>query len=173
LRQPLNKIKQEFKRKDKEPPILIYGDWSIGKQMRYMLSTPNIGLKRKLGEYFTIYSIDEYRTSLLNYKTEEVSENLYLPDKNGVVRKMHSILTYQMENKRTGCINRDKNSVNNMAKITEHFLEYKEIPEKYRRGFDLDKKEIKSKSKNKRQQPVESNVVKPKARGSRVQLCQK
>jgi len=108
----------------------------------------------------SLYSIDEYRTSLLNYKTEEVSENLYLPDKNGVIRKMHSILTYQMENKRTGYINRDKNSVNNMAKITNYFLEYKQIPERYRRGFDLDK----------RQQPVESNVVKPKTRGSRVQL---
>ena len=77
-----------------------------------------------------------------------------------------------MENKRTGCINRDKNSVNNMAKITEHFLEYKEIPEKYKRGFNLDKKETKSKKKSKRQQPVESNVVKPKTRVSRVQLHQ-
>ena len=148
----------------------MYGDWSIGKALRGIMSTPNIGLKRKLGEYFTIYSIDEYRTSLLNYKTEEVSENLYLPDKTGVIRKMHSILTYQMENKRTGCINRDKNSVNNMAKITNYFLEYKEIPERYRIGFDLDKKETKSKSKSKRQQPVESNVVKPQTRGSRVQL---
>jgi hypothetical protein len=169
----VNTIKKEFKREDKKLPILIYGDWSIGKQMRNFISTPNIGLKRKLGEYFTIYSIDEYRTSLLNYKTEEISENLYLPDKNGVVRKIHSILTYQMENKRTGCINRDKNSVNNMAKIINHFLEHKETPERYKRGFDLDKKEKKSKSKNKRQQPVESNVVKPKTRRSRVQLCQK
>jgi hypothetical protein len=77
-----------------------------------------------------------------------------------------------MENKRTGCINRDKNSVNNMAKITNHFLEYKEIPERYRRGIDLDKKETKSK-RSKRQQPVESNVVKPKTHGSRVQLHHK
>jgi hypothetical protein len=170
----VNSIKKEFKSDNKELPILVFGDWSIGKQMRNFISTPNIGLKRKLGEYFKIYSIDEYRTSLLNYKTEEVSENLYLPDKKGVIRKIHSILTYQMENKRTGCINRDKNSVNNMAKITKNFLEYKEIPERYRRGFDLDKKETKSKSKSKskRQQPEESNVVKPKTQRSRVQLHQ-
>jgi hypothetical protein len=96
-----------------------------------------------------------------------------LPDKNRFIRKMHSILTYQMENKRTGCINRDKNSVNNMAKITNHFLEKREIPERYRRGFDLDKKVTKSKRTDKRQQPVESNVVKPKTLGSRVQLHHK
>ena len=77
-----------------------------------------------------------------------------------------------MENQRTGCINRDKNSVNNMAKITNFFLEYKKIPERYRRGFDLEKKETKLKAKNKRQQPLESNVVKPRSRGSRVQLHQ-
>ena len=76
-----------------------------------------------------------------------------------------------MKNKRIGCINRDKNSVNNMAKITD-YLEYKQIPERYRRGFDLNKKETKSKQKSKRQQPVESNVVKPKTHGSRVQLHQ-
>jgi hypothetical protein len=59
-----------------------------------------------------------------------------------------------------------------MAKITDHFLEHKEIPKRYRRGYDLDKKESKSKRTNKRQQPIESNVVKPKTRGSRVQLHQ-
>jgi hypothetical protein len=37
--------------------------------MREMLSTPNLGLKRKLSEHFTIYNLDEFRTSILNYKT--------------------------------------------------------------------------------------------------------
>lgn len=31
---------------------IIYGDWSQGEQMRNFISTPNLGLKRKLGEYF-------------------------------------------------------------------------------------------------------------------------
>jgi hypothetical protein len=39
--------------------------------------------KRKLRENILIYSIDEFRTSLLNYKTEEKIENLFLPDKKG------------------------------------------------------------------------------------------
>lgn len=35
------------------------------------MSTPNIGLKRKLAEYITVYNLDEFRTSCLNYKTEK------------------------------------------------------------------------------------------------------
>ena len=66
---------------------------SINK-LKY-ISTPNLGLKRKLAEYFKVYNIDEFRSSCLNYKTEEKSENLYLPDKQGELRKIHSILTYQ------------------------------------------------------------------------------
>jgi len=128
-------------KKTKIPFVLIYGDWSIGQQMRNFISTPNIGLKRKLGEYFSICSIDEYRTSLLNYKTEEENDNMYLPDKKGVIRKMHSILTFQMENKRMGCINRDKNSVQNMAKITNYYLMHKKRPLIYQRGYKLNKRE--------------------------------
>ena len=100
----INSIKETFKNDKKQLPILIYGDWSIGRQMKNYISTPNIGLKRKLAEYFKIYSIDEFRTSLLNYKTEDVNENLYLPDKTGEMRKMHAILTgiifYCLHNKK-------------------------------------------------------------------------
>ncbi len=59
------------------------------------------------------------------------------------MRKIHSILTYQTENKRKVCINRDRNSVYNMAKLTYHFLETGERLERYRRGFSLDE-EIKA-----------------------------
>ena len=53
---------------------LIMGDWSdkLKKspcKLKY-ISTPNISLKRKLKEHFTIYNLDEFRTSCLNYKTE-------------------------------------------------------------------------------------------------------
>ena len=77
-------------------------DWGKGKQMRNFISTPMIGLKRKLSERFKIYNLDEFRTSLLNYKNEEICKNLYLPDKKGTLRKLHSVLTYKMENNRYG-----------------------------------------------------------------------
>ena len=62
-----------------------------------------------------------------------------LPDKKNKERKMHSILTYKMENKRNGCINRDKNGCKNIQKVFNHYIEYNERPEKYKRGVDLQK----------------------------------
>lgn len=130
---------------------IIYGDWSISKQMRNYISTPGIGLKRKIKERFGIYNLDEFRTSCINHKTNTLCENLYLPDKKNIQRKLHSVLTYQMENKRTECINRDWNSVNNMKNIVDYWFIHKERPEKFRRDYDIKEKkeEIKKKSKSK------------------------
>jgi hypothetical protein len=63
---------------------------------------------------------------------------MYLPDKKGVIRKKHSILTYEMENKRKGCINRDNNAVNNMINITKQFIEHKTRPIHFTRGVKLE-----------------------------------
>jgi hypothetical protein len=131
----LNKIEKTYTKDS----IIIIGDWSIGKQMKNFISTPNLSLKRKLQERFKVYDIDEYRTSCFNYKTEELCNNLYLPDKKNKERKIHSILTYKMENKRNGCINRDKNGCKNIQKVFNYYMEYNERPEKYKRGVDLQK----------------------------------
>ena len=131
----LNKIEKTYTKDS----IIIIGDWSIGKQMKNFISTPNLSLKRKLQERFKVYDIDEYRTSCLNYKTEELCNNLYLPDKKNKERKIHSILTYKMENKRNGCINRDKNGCKNIQKVFNHYILYNERPERYKRGVDLQK----------------------------------
>ena len=141
----VRKIKKTFG----NDAIICYGDWSIGKQMRGQISTPNLGLKRKLSEHFTIYNLDEFRTSMLNYKTEDKNENLYLPDKKQVVRKLHSVLTYQTEKNRKGCINRDENAVNNMIKIVKYYLEHNhekepkdKRPLKFRRDFKFEESSI-------------------------------
>ena len=133
--------------------------------MKNYISTPNLGLKIKLNEHFTIYNLDEFISSLLNCKTEEKNDNLYLPDKKNVIRKIHSVrlniifckkiifklrtnkklrsnfllvvLTFQTESNRMGCINRDENSVNNMIKIVNYYLLYKDRPEKFKRSFIL------------------------------------
>ena len=127
----LNKIENKY---GKDMKIII-GDWSIGKQMRNFISTPNLAIKRKLNTRFEVYNIDEFRTSCLNYKTEELCNNLYLPDKKNIERKMHSILTFKMENKRKGCINRDKNGCKNIQKVFNHYIETGERPEKYKRDY--------------------------------------
>jgi hypothetical protein len=131
----LNKIEKTYGKES----IIIIGDWCIEKQMKNFISTPNIGLKRKLKERFKVYNIDEYRTSCLNYKTEEPCSNIYLSDKNNKSRKIHSILTYKMENNRLGCINRDKNGCKNIQKIFEYYIKNNERPEKYKRGQIIQK----------------------------------
>jgi hypothetical protein len=118
---------------------IIIGDWSIGKQMRHFISTPNLSIKRKLTERFSVYNIDEYRTSCLNYRTEKRCSNLYLPDAGGVMHKKHSILTFQMEpSKRMGCLNRDKNGTKNIQKLFESFVKTGLRPLRYCRGFKIE-----------------------------------
>ena len=66
-------------------------------------------------------------------------ENLYLKFKKDTKekeRKIHSILTYQMENNRKGCINRDKNGCKNIQKVFKYYMETGERPEKYRREYN-------------------------------------
>ena len=135
---------------------IIHGDWSVGKAMRGLISSPNLGLKRKLAEYYPIYNLDEFRTSCINHKTETLTENIYLPDEKGKSRKIHSILTYQAESKRLGCINRDENSVNNMIKLVKYYFEYKDRPEIFKRGIQQ-KIPTPKKSRNRKA----SNGIKP------------
>ena len=84
-----------------------------------------------------MFNIDEFRTSCLHHKTEEPVSNLYLKDSKNKLRKLHSVLTYKMENNRKGCINRDYNGCLNMRKIFRYFLKTGERPEKYCRKFKL------------------------------------
>uniref|UniRef100_A0A6C0H297 Uncharacterized protein n=1 Tax=viral metagenome TaxID=1070528 RepID=A0A6C0H297_9ZZZZ len=131
----LNMIEKKY---SKDHTIII-GDWSIGKQMRNFISTPNLSLKRKLKERFKVYNIDEFRTSCLSYKTKDLCKNLYLPDKKGEDRKIHSILTYQMENNRKGCINRDKNGCKNIRYVFNYYKKTGKRPEKFRREYKLER----------------------------------
>jgi hypothetical protein len=117
-------------------PALIIGDWSARSTLKHNISTPGIGLKRKLAKRFKIYSLDEYRSSKLHYKTEQPTQNLTIT-KHGRSRKVHSVLTCKMENNQIEYINRDRNAVYNMKKFIEHIFEYGTYPLRYRRGYVL------------------------------------
>ena len=119
----VNKITKKYSKDH----IIIIGDWSIGKQMRNFISTPNLTLKRKLKETFRVYNIDEFRTSCLSHKTEEQCENLYLKFKKDPKQKDRKI----------HCINRDKNGCKNIQKVFKSYIETGERPEKYRRECKL------------------------------------
>ena len=131
----LNMIEKKY---SKDHTIII-GDWSIGKQMRNFISTPNLSLKRKLKERFKVYNIDEFRTSCLSYETKDLCKNMYLPDKKGENRKIHSILTYQMENNRKGCINRDKNGCKNIRYVFNYYKKTGKRPMKYSREYKFER----------------------------------
>ena len=124
---------------------MVLGDASLkGNCKKGNISTPNTKLNKLIKENFKTYNIDEFRTSKLHYKTEEVCDNLYIMDNNKdktkrKERKIHAVLTFKMEKKQSGCINRDENAVNNMIKIVNHQIKYKERPLKYRRDYDLTK----------------------------------
>ena len=79
------------------------------------------------------------RTSCSLYKTKNLCKNLYLPDKKGEERKIHSILTYQMENNRKGCINRDKNGCKNIRYVFNYYKKTGKRPEKFRREYKLER----------------------------------
>ena len=125
----VNTIKKTYGKK----AVIIMGDWSQRSQMKHFISTPNLGLKRMLSKHFKVYNIDESYTSCINYKTGERNENIYLPDKKKVMRKIHTIFTYQMKNKRMGCINRNKNSIFSIEKIATAILNNEERPVEYRK----------------------------------------
>ena len=134
----LNKIENKYSKDH----VIIIGDWSIGKQMANFISTPNLRLKRKLTERFKVVNIDEFRTSCLHNKTEELCEHLNLSFYNKRHKKiksqsMHSILTYQMENNRLGCIDRDINGCLNIKKLFNSFITTGSIPLRYRRSYTL------------------------------------
>ena len=78
-------IKETF---ECDNPILIYGDWSMGK-IRNFISTPNAGLKKMLSEHFTIYNIDEFRTSMLSNVTKRKCSNLMVTTEDGNLQKIH------------------------------------------------------------------------------------
>lgn len=118
--------------------VIIIGDWSIGKQMRNFISTPNLGIKRELKKRFKrVFNIDEFRTSKLHHQTEEECKNYEYKDKKEKKRELHSVLTYKMENHRLGCINRDRNGRNNIKKVFEEIQKIGKRPLRYQRGYEI------------------------------------
>ena len=121
-----------------EDAIHIIGDWGNKGRVSYM-STPGVGLKRLLSKRFPVYHIDEYLTSKLSHKTHEECGKLKMVFNNNkkkggkVTKRMHSVLTYEMSNRRLGCINRDKNAVNNFKYIVEQVLVNGKRPEAFSR----------------------------------------
>jgi hypothetical protein len=120
-------------------PILIIGDWGAHPNaLKHNAPTPGIGMKRVLSRQFTVYSIDEFRTSKLHHQTEGITDTLRTVGADGRIKRINQILAFKGVHERLNYINRDKNSVFNMQKLTEHYLTHKTRPERYTRGTILE-----------------------------------
>ncbi len=152
--------------------LLIIGNWGDHMNLKF-ISTPNVGIKRKLKERFKVFLLDEYKTSKLHYKHEIACENIEYKVKEikqtktirfknkktkkrtkkiikrvikqkkpkedkkehklKETRKLHSVLTYKLENNGSGCINRDKNACMNFKIIVNSLIATKERPKRFQR----------------------------------------
>ncbi len=112
---------------------LVVGNCN-SKSLKHTEPVPGINLKRYLAKHFKTYDIDEFRTSIVCSKTNGRCDNLYLKNiENNKYEKIHSVLTFKMENGKMGCINRDRNAVLNMNKIISQILTDGTYPEVFLR----------------------------------------
>jgi hypothetical protein len=63
------KVKWKMKKEPDKKILLIWGVWSITKQMKGCIPIPCIGLKRLVNEDIKIMDLNEFRTSCLDSKT--------------------------------------------------------------------------------------------------------
>jgi hypothetical protein len=131
-----DKLLNELEEKYGKDAIYVIGDWSKRNSCIKGISTPNIGMKRLLKKRFEVYLIDEFNTSKINHETHKEQEHLKISvdvKQDGKiikkVREIYSVLTYQMRNKRIGCINRDFNAVLNMMHIVKSYVNGEKRPE--------------------------------------------
>jgi hypothetical protein len=118
--------------------MIMYGDCNIGKQMRGIISTPMIGIKRLIAKEFPVINLDEFRTSILDHRTEEKVKNATIETEKGR-RKLHSVLVSEILNrKNTKCKSyqsRDLNAVKNMRKLIQNYMKNRKWLEKYTRSY--------------------------------------
>jgi len=150
-----NTSKLNYKTEEENNNLYLWIKKKVGKKTKNKVAKleENIKIKEteKEKEILNNVKVNEINVEINNYK-EKIKYLNY--DNQYGYYKIHSILTYKMENNRVGCINRDLNAVYNMRKLVEHWLMYKERPEKYRRS---ENPEIKTPKK--KVQPLSSTVT--------------
>ncbi len=125
----LNRAEETFGKK--EEILLSYGNWSNPKQMKHIMPTKGIGMRKLLGKRFNYVMLDEFRTSklcccchkeLINYK--HIHRILICPNCNK---------SDGLESKKITFINRDINACKNMLLLSKEWIENKSRKKKYSR----------------------------------------
>ena len=129
----LNRIEETYGKK--ENLLLCYGNWSNNKQMKYIMPTKGIGLRRTVEKKFNVVLVDEFRTSKLCSKCNCELEHY---------NNLHRVLVCRgckssgSESKNTTFMNRDMNACMNMLHISNSWIHSKIRPENFCRTSDPD-----------------------------------
>ena len=124
----LNKIEETYGKR--EDILICYGDWSETRQMKYLMPSQGVGLRRLINKKYDVVMVDEYRTSKL---CNQCHEKL-VPHKN-----LYRVLVCQhcqndrLES-RNHFFNRDANACMNMLYLSHEWLNNKRRPERYNRS---------------------------------------
>ncbi len=138
----VNNIKRIYGSNKKEI-MLVYGDWSRTDQMRGVISTPMIGIKRRLNQDFKIMNINEFRTSCLDNKTFKKNKEAFVKKYGKPIKKLHSVLVSEIPEK-SGCKgllrfqNRNRNASKNMSTILDHYVKNGERHPKFSRKTKIE-----------------------------------
>jgi len=129
----LNRIEETYG--NKEDLLLCYGNWSNNKQMKYIMPTKGVGLRRVIQKKFSVVLVDEFRTSKLcshcNCELEHYNN-------------LHRVLVCRgckssgSESKNTTFMNRDMNACMNMLHISKSWIQSKMRPEQFCRTSNPD-----------------------------------
>ena len=129
----LNRIEETFG--NKEDLLLCYGDWSNPKQMKHIMPTKGIGMRRIIEKKFDVVLIDEYCTSKLCSKCHNELTNY---------KNLHRLLVCThcksngLESKNVTFMNRDMNACMNILNLSKQWINTKTRTEEYCRLPDYD-----------------------------------
>lgn len=129
----LNRIEETYG--NKEDLLLCYGNWSNNKQMKYIMPTKGVGLRRVIQKKFNVVLVDEFRTSKLCSHC-----NCELEHYNNLHRVLvcHGCKSSGSESKNTTFMNRDMNACMNMLHISKSWIHSKMRPEQFCRTSNPD-----------------------------------
>ena len=129
----LNRIKEKFGKN----LLLCYGNWSRTKQMKYIMPTKGIGLRRIIRKKYDVVLIDEYKTSKLCSHCGDELENYKNIHRLLVCKNCKSNIKANKSNgsesKKITFMNRDMNACMNMLEISHKWIKFRDRPNKFKR----------------------------------------
>lgn len=124
----LNRIEEVYGHPD--DVLICYGNWGETQQMKYLMPSQGIGLRRLINKRFNMVMVDEYRTSKLCSQCHEKLESY-----KGLYRIRFCSHCYNNRSESKCCFfNRDANACMNMLFLSHEWLYHQTRPIQYTRS---------------------------------------